>query len=62
MASSVSQERLVERKPQVPVGRLVSQSVSSGRNISKEVKAMPHDISSPFSENSTVSRRALGIL
>lgn len=24
--------------------------VSSGRNISKKVKAMPHDISSPFSE------------
>ncbi len=58
MAPSGSQERLLERKPQIPVGRLVS----SGRNISKEVKAMPHDISSPFSENSTVSRRALGIL
>lgn len=58
MAPSVSQERLLERKPQVPVGR----SVGSGRNISKEVKAVPHDISSPFSGNSMVSRRALGIL
>lgn len=33
-------------------------SVSSGRNISKEVKA----VSSPFSGNSMVSRRALRIL
>lgn len=37
-------------------------SVSSGRNISKEVKAVPHDVSSPFSGNSMVSRRALRIL
>ena len=32
----------------------VGWSVSSGRNISKEVNAVPHDISSPFSGNSTV--------
>ena len=57
MAPSVTQERLLESKPQVPVGR----SVSWGRNISKEEKAVPHDISSPFSGNSTVCRRALGI-
>ena len=35
MAPSVTQERLLESKPQVPVGR----SVSWGRNISKEEKA-----------------------
>ena len=58
MAPSVSQERLLERKPQVPVGR----SVSSGRNISKEVKAVPHVISSLFSGDSMVSRRGLRIL
>ena len=59
MASTLSQERLLERKPQVP---LFGPSVSSGRNISKEVKAVPHNISSPFSGNSTVSQRALRIL
>lgn len=50
MASSVSQERLLERKPQGPVGQF------------GEVKAVPHDIISPFSGNSTVSWRALRIL
>ena len=59
MAPSVSQERLLERKPQV---RSVCQLVSLGRNIIKEVNAVPHDISSPFSGNSTVSPSALGIL
>ena len=62
MAPSVSQERLLERKPQVLVGRSVGWSVSSGIIISKEVKAVPHDISIPFSGNSTVSQRALGHL
>lgn len=32
-----------------------------GKLISKEAKAVPHDISSPFSEHSIVSWRALGI-
>lgn len=41
MASWVSWERLLERKPQ--------HLVSSGRpNVQREKKAMPHDISSPF--------------
>lgn len=32
-----------------------------GKLISKEAKSVPHDISSPFSEHSVVSWRALGI-
>ena len=58
MAPSVSQERLLERKPQILFGRPVSQFKG---NISKVVKAEPHDISSPFSGNFTVWQRALGI-
>ena len=42
-------------------GRLIGRSFSSGRNINKERKATHQDISSHFSGNSTVSRRALGI-
>ncbi len=37
MAPSVSQERLLERKPHVLFGGSFGRSVSSGRNISKDI-------------------------